>query len=803
MVSAIQLVLVAAVPAVESLRCISGWSGAAREIPPSQINDGYCDCPVDGSDEIETGACSGAAEGGWAGVQVTGTAPSGSGLQCPQQKSLILPQSRIGDGLCDCCDGADEPPSSNCVDLCDEVLAAERAARLKAEADFTEGSRRLAEEGANFARMVKETTVEIDVLKKTDIPQFEEEVNSFDGQIRESKLKYAEARSNAVIQIQSSLGYLGDAVSADEIVSFIIASCQLAGEMVNPDGSGNRSANQKTCIPLRLAGLDGGILWEDESFDEYSASVRYLDGSDENAMEEFATLLDKNSGGDENVSFGKDDSTSHHSRRHGHERRDRHRRHHHDDDDDAHSDYSTDDDDYPYEADDDYPGDYPGHEEEEEGGQELDTENVDEQAATETESQSSGDEPVEKSREEIVKEAVELHAMFASRAAFKSRAKELIEKIDSISNQDDVENEPENDGDEGSDENDAEDESDSPPVDPMAVQMVSGSLSRRLRQLERGADFATSAKILLDALLSGEDAEGKKGELTNLAIGTVHHSKLDAASVAELYYALLPELQSASEDSEGTCSSPHANMCPPQTIARGSTSLPPESIVSAAKALCEERSTSSMSCAGGEGSDEDIPTDVQDGFYGYYAPKPRGDDDSVNDHFLPLTSLNPSRPQTSHLENEKSQRDGGLKEARDRLSGLEHKIGGEDGQKYGPDGELYGLTDSCHKVESGKYEYELCIFGKATQRDKGQKGGGTNLGKWAEMTKDESTGEIVLKWDKGTKCWNGPQRSSTVYVTCGAETKVLTADEPRTCEYEMKMESHIACDEKFRELHGL
>ena len=71
------------------------------------------------------------------------------------------------------------------------------------------------------------------------------------------------------------------------------------------------------------------------------------------------------------------------------------------------------------------------------------------------------------------------------------------------------------------------------------------------------------------------------------------------------------------------------------------------------------------------------------------------------------------------------------------------------------------------------------------------------------MTYDEETGDRVMKWEGGAKCWNGPKRSATVFVTCGAMTRVLSADEPRTCEYEMRMESHIACDEGYRLRHGL
>jgi hypothetical protein len=40
-----------------------------------------------------------------------------------------------------------------------------------------------------------------------------------------------------------------------------------------------------------------------------------------------------------------------------------------------------------------------------------------------------------------------------------------------------------------------------------------------------------------------------------------------------------------------------------------------------------------------------------------------------------------------------------------------------------------------------------------------------------------------------------------VFVTCGAETKMISADEPNVCEYEFKMESHIGCDDRYRTAH--
>jgi len=67
----------------------------------------------------------------------------------------------------------------------------------------------------------------------------------------------------------------------------------------------------------------------------------------------------------------------------------------------------------------------------------------------------------------------------------------------------------------------------------------------------------------------------------------------------------------------------------------------------------------------------------------------------------------------------------------------------------------------------------------------------------------EEDGSRVMKWENGAKCWNGPKRSATVYVTCGPETKLISADEPDTCCYVFEIESHIACDEAYKTKMGL
>ena len=63
------------------------------EINFFKINDNYCDCPADGSDEPGTNACNN-------GV-----------FNCESSSSQLtvkIPSYKVNDGFCDCCDGSDE-----------------------------------------------------------------------------------------------------------------------------------------------------------------------------------------------------------------------------------------------------------------------------------------------------------------------------------------------------------------------------------------------------------------------------------------------------------------------------------------------------------------------------------------------------------------------------------------------------------------------------------------------------------------------------------------------------------------------
>ena len=93
-----RLALYSAVAGGEVLIC----NHNATWVPPIRVNDDYCDCGEDGLDEPSTSACS--------GVLFPKVEVASPGFWCENggRASAFIPMSRVGDGVCDCCDGSDE-----------------------------------------------------------------------------------------------------------------------------------------------------------------------------------------------------------------------------------------------------------------------------------------------------------------------------------------------------------------------------------------------------------------------------------------------------------------------------------------------------------------------------------------------------------------------------------------------------------------------------------------------------------------------------------------------------------------------
>ena len=125
---------------------------------------------------------------------------------------------------------------------------------------------------------------------------------------------------------------------------------------------------------------------------------------------------------------------------------------------------------------------------------------------------------------------------------------------------------------------------------------------------------------------------------------------------------------------------------------------------------------------------------------------------------------------------------------------------------YGPDNGIFrALKDVCVSKDSGEYTYELCFLGRVTQKPK-KGGSNTNMGSFVgfdtevvDETVDKDgkglgKGErVVMKYENGQHCWNGPNRSVRVVLACSAEEEIWKVAESEKCVYRVEVGTAAVC----------
>ncbi|KAL3926756.1 MAG: hypothetical protein SGBAC_013345 [Bacillariaceae sp.] len=747
-------------------------------IPDSWINDGYCDCPFDGKDEPNTAACSGSTA--WPGLISAGggdaaASSSSPGFQCSKQTKLILPLSRLNDGICDCCDGEDEAEEALCPDICDDLLRKEREEKEKVALNFKLGSNKRKHELYNFKKLRQEKLQEV-TEKETEIASILQEESQAQASIDELRDAHAKERQVAASSVAQSLVDLVDPLSDEELKQLIVHSCQLAGELSDHDAD--------TCVALRLAALDStpGLVWSDDTYAE--------DGEMEFSTDEpeIAELLLQNSLGTYDIKYKLDES--------------RRRL------DEYMGDY-----DYDGEFDDDHYDPHDDYEDEYGGGDSYDEPPSPSRYTNRKKKLVSRN--VSEKEQEVIDEVKET-TLSESRVAFLTRSKILEDKVNNALDaaeeaakekeakekeakaKEEATKVDEEEGDETEVEVAAEEE-ELPTIDTEAYNSIKDTIEATEQKITKGFRWGASAKLFFSK------STATKVDLKALAIGTLLHGNLGATHVWEILQSMLPEYKGKASSSD-TCAAALPVACPPSSITRKGKSYPPSFVIAAVEALCVEQATMEVdesSCAEEGATDDEIeiPESVSDGLYGYFNPSPRQESDPLTSFFLPLLSLKADKDTHDKHMMTKRTLDKNKNKMEREITDLYKDIGGKDGDGMGPNGELYAIANECFSFQAGKYTYETCIFNEAKQKE-GSNSGGTGLGKWNGMELDED-GARVMKWTNGQKCWNGPQRSATVHVTCGPETKLISSDEPDTCRYVFEMESHIACDATYQTKMGL
>ncbi|KPP69257.1 hypothetical protein Z043_111999 [Scleropages formosus] len=171
------------------------------------------------------------------------------------------------------------------------------------------------------------------------------------------------------------------------------------------------------------------------------------------------------------------------------------------------------------------------------------------------------------------------------------------------------------------------------------------------------------------------------------------------------------------------------------------------------------------------------------------APQPSDHSDSPEEVMTPYdaeTQALIDAAQKARDEFEAAERS--LREVDDQIKALEKEISFD----FGPSSEFAYLYSQCYELTTNEYIYRLCPFNRVSQKPK-YGGSETSLGSWGSWSGPEDNKYSVMKYEHGMGCWQGPNRSTTVKLTCGKETAVVSTSEPSRCEYLMEFTTPAVC----------
>ncbi|KAG9072543.1 hypothetical protein KI688_000314 [Linnemannia hyalina] len=119
---------------------------------------------------------------------------------------------------------------------------------------------------------------------------------------------------------------------------------------------------------------------------------------------------------------------------------------------------------------------------------------------------------------------------------------------------------------------------------------------------------------------------------------------------------------------------------------------------------------------------------------------------------------------------------------REGIRDIERKLN----MDFGPDETFAQLADNCFDFKDSEYTYSICLFGDANQSSHSS----THLGKFSGWEGDSYD---IQMYTGGAKCWNGPERSVKLVMSCGTKTEIVSVAEPEKCEYLFKLQTPAVC----------